>query len=217
MHAPRLRHRSGGDIDDDCCLEWQAQLLMTAAEVDEVDDIEICVAVAEFVTVQVSDPSFSTELLDWYSGATEVFCPIFTGTSVAEEVQDQFGAEPVNNALLILSTQVLDPLGGNELDAWMVAQLIHRMLPSHDGLALFCPSPTDLPAEPIQQLEALENLSMYWRNTVGFEAITDHPGMLGQSTAYVHLQDARAALGKPGPIPVPVTGLERSPELPLYD
>lgn len=216
MHLPRLRYRSGSEIDD-CCLEWQAQLLMSATEIDEVDDVEICVGVCDFVTVRVSDPSFSTDLLDWHSSSTAVFCPIFTESSVADEVQEQFGAEPVNNALLVLSTQVIEPLADNDLDAWMVSQLIHRMLPGHDGLALFHPCPTDLPVEPMQQLEALEDLSLYWRDKVGFEAIMDHPGMLGQSTAYVHLQDARAALGKPGSIPVPLARLECSSELELYD
>jgi hypothetical protein len=214
LHGPVVRYHSGNEIDSDSCLDWHAQLLMSAEETDDIHDAEICVGVCQFLTVQLGEGSFSSAELDDYSQEASMFCPVFDNGAVAAEVDNQF-REPINDALLVLSAMVLDPLHGHDLGVWMVAELIHRMLPGHNGLVLLERSPLPEPAEPMQHLEAVEKLSRHWQTKLGVVPIDQHPGILGQSTAYVHLPRARAALRRPDSIVVPVEHLAHCPELPL--
>jgi hypothetical protein len=91
LHGAQLRYRSCNEVDLDSCLDWQAQLLMSAEETDESHGAEICVGTCEFLTVRLGDSSFSSAVLDDYSHESSVFCPVFDAASVAGEVEDQFG------------------------------------------------------------------------------------------------------------------------------
>ncbi|WP_405132951.1 hypothetical protein [Nocardia sp. NBC_01388] len=215
LRDPMLRYRSMNTLDTPACLDWQAQLLMSAAE---VDDIQVCVGVCEFLTVQVGEDSFSGAILDDYSTEAGVFSPIFDGAWTADHVQDQFDGVPFNNALLVLSAILIEPVQrGHNLGAWMVSRVTHRMLPGNDGLVLMYPSPLFKSAEPIQQLEAVESLTRHWKRTVAVVPIDQHPGILGQSTAHIHLDEARRALRVPAEITVLASALKCSPEIVLTD
>lgn len=210
--APQVRYTSVNSLDGDACLDWQAQLMMSVAE---LDGLEVCVGICDFVTVRTGADPFTAELLDGFSHETSVLAPIFDGAWVCDAVQDQFDGMPVSAVVLVISALLTDPLRGHGLGAWMIAEIAHRMLACNDGLLVLGPAPSTGEPDSMRTLEAVERLTQHWCTALGVEAIEGHGGFLGQSTAYVHLGGARDELRicTEVEVSVPVHTLLRCPEL----
>jgi hypothetical protein len=117
---------------------------------------------------------------------------LFDGRFAAYSVQDQF-EEPFNSVLILLTVFVAEPLRGHDMGAWMAAEVISRMASATDTMVLLYPHPAGETPENVSELEAIDSLNRYWRK-VGLVPIDDHPGFLGQSTAFTALPEARRAL-----------------------
>lgn len=119
--------------------------------------------------------------------------PLFDGEDIVEGLQEQFEAWP--SGLLILDQAHLHPaVRGHGLGAWAVAEVIHMMTYSGDVLILTYPSPPGGQNLPKRELRQAQNrLARYWEK-VGLVRLDAAPHLMGQSTVYRYLDEARAAL-----------------------
>jgi hypothetical protein len=141
-------------------------------------------------------------MLDSLSSDAENFAAIFDGRFIADSVQVQF-EEPFLSVLILLTVVVAKPLRGHDLGAWMAAEVISRMASATDTLVLLYPHPAGEPPESVSEIEAIDALNRYWRK-VGLVPIDEHPGFLGQSTAFTALPEARRALHPVEEVHIPV-------------
>jgi hypothetical protein len=145
----------------------------------------------DFLSIRLGEESIPV-MLDSLSSDAENFAGMFDGRFIADSVQDQF-EEPFRSVLILLTVFVAEPLRGHDLGAWMAAEVVSRMASATDTLVLLYPHPAGEPPENVSEIDAVEALDRYWRK-VGLVPIDEHPGFLGQSTAFTALPEARRAL-----------------------
>jgi GNAT superfamily N-acetyltransferase len=141
-------------------------------------------------------------MLDSLSSDAENFAGLFDGKYVTDSVHDQF-REPFNTALILLTVFVAEPLRGHDLGAWLAAEVIARMESVSDAFVLLYPHPAGETPEDVSEIQAIDALNRYWRKA-GLVPIDEHPGFLGQSTAYTSLPAARCALQHVEEVEIPV-------------
>lgn len=95
--------------------------------------------------------------------------------------------------LIPLTVLVAEPLRGHDLGAWLSAEVVARMASVSDTLVLLYPHPAGETPEDVSEIQAIDALNRYWRKA-GLVPIDEHPGFLGQSTAYTALPNARDQL-----------------------
>ncbi|MGB8405907.1 MAG: hypothetical protein WCE30_17745 [Mycobacterium sp.] len=188
LHNPTIRYRSTNTCDSDAAMDWRADLHLYP--VDGGDPI--IGGYVDFVMVRISETDIAPALAD-IGGNAELFADLFDGPDLIADVDDQFEDTPFNNALLILDTHIEPPLRGHNLGAWMVAEVIARMAPVVDTLVALYPHPTPIPDDYSTHLGAIAALDAYWR-TIGVIPLHGDPRILGHTTAYDTLSNARQAL-----------------------
>jgi len=141
-------------------------------------------------------------MLDSLSSDAENFAGLFDGKYVTDSVQDQF-REPFNTALILLTVFVAEPLRGHALGAWLAGEVIARMASVSDTFVLLYPHPAGETPEDVAEIQAIDALNRY-RRKAGLVPIDEHPGFLGQSTAYTSLPAARCALQHVEEVAIPV-------------
>ncbi|MDO2386907.1 hypothetical protein QRB41_26640 [Mycobacterium avium subsp. hominissuis] len=195
LFAPKIRYTSTGESQFDAMATWRAELELAYLEIDGVwgeDTPDVLAGYADFLILNVGEhPIF--DLLDSLSADAEFFADLFDDDAVDFMVQDQFDAMPFNRVMIITMVDVAAPLRGHDLGAWLVAETIARMASPTDTLVLLYPHPAGPCTDSASELAGTTALSRYWQR-VGLEPINSQPDILGQSTAYTTLQEARALL-----------------------
>lgn len=191
--APTVRYTTTNASEYPALMDWHAEL--TLGPLDELGDHAASVigGWVEFLTVRLGEGSVPN-MLDSISGEAEYVAGLFDDQWLADEVAQQFDATSIDSVVVVLDLFVAEALRGHRLGAWMVADLAYRMIPSTSGLVLLSPWLSDSENEiTTAEIFALEKLTKYW-SRAGLEPLTAHPAILGQSTAYNALFDARAQL-----------------------
>ena len=201
--APTVRYTSTNLSEYPALMDWHAE--MSLGPLDELgDESSVVGGWVEFLTLRLGDGSVPN-MLDSISGEAEYFAGLFDGSWLADEVAQQFVATPIDSVVVVLDLFVAEALRGHRLGAWMVADLAYRMLPSTTGLVVLSPWWPDSENEiTTAEIFALRKLTNYWRQ-VGLEPLTAHPAILGQSTAYNALPDARVQLASAADAAIGVT------------
>ncbi|MFC9841133.1 hypothetical protein ACFVKB_46420 [Rhodococcus sp. NPDC127530] len=217
LFAPRVRFRSVGHSDLDACLDWFAELVMTV-DIDDADDV--IVGSLDFTVIRLGTGDPIALCLDQFDGDHEMLAGLFDGNQLAEQVAEQYETlTVVTEAVLIPNIAfVTEPLRGHDLGLWLVAETIHRMLPT--GMVLMWPYPvlttdsvlaTDLGADPDAdpvQIAALDSaigrLSDHFARC-GLTPVESAPWALGMSTTFEALTVARSHLGAAGRTTVSLT------------
>ncbi|WP_212815012.1 MULTISPECIES: hypothetical protein [unclassified Mycolicibacterium] len=214
LFRPRLQYTSTGESQFDAMITWRADLELGYLDEHgnaEWDAPDVVGGHAEFVVINVGQHPIA-ELLDSLSQDTALFGVLFEGDDVAEAVQEQFENETFNRVLIVTAIEVAEPLRGNGLGAWVVAELVERMASPTDTIVLLHPAPAEPPASKDAELAAKRALSMYWQQ-FGLKPIKHQPEFLGAATAYGQLQRARDALRALDevvfPVPRSLIGVER--------
>ena len=207
LFAPRVRFRSVGHSDLDACLDWFAELVMTV-DIDDADDV--VVGSLDFMVIRLGTEDPIALCLDQFDGDHEMLAGLFDGNQLAEQVEEQFETVTVvTEAVLIPNIAfVTEPLRGHDLGLWLVAETIHRMLPT--GMVLMWPYPvlgtdpdpdTGVDSDPdadSAQITALDSaigrLADHF-GRCGLTPVESAPWALGMSTAFEALPVARCQLG----------------------
>jgi hypothetical protein len=199
LFAPAVRYRSTNDSQFDPCMDWRADLLLGRLDVDGHPDV--LGGYVDFLTIRLGEESIPV-MLDSLASDAENFAGMFDGRFIADSVQKQF-EEPFLSALILLTVFVAKPLRRHDLGAWMAAEVISRMASATDTLVLLYPYPAAERPENVSEIEAIDALNLYWRKA-GLVPIDEHPGFLGQSTAFTALPEARRALQPVEEVHIPV-------------
>ena len=204
---PRVRFRSVGHSDLDACLDWFAELIMTV-DIDDADDV--VVGSLDFTVIRLGTEDPIAMCLDQFDGDHEMLAGLFDGNQLAEQVEAQYETlTVVTEAVLIPNiTFVTEPLRGHDLGLWLVAETIHRMLPT--GIVLMWPYPVlttgsilgsdpdaDPDADPVHIAaldSAIGRLSDHFERC-GLTPVESAPWALGMSTTFEALEVARSRLG----------------------
>jgi hypothetical protein len=189
LFAPTVRYASTNDSQFDPCMDWRAELWL--GHLDIVDEPDVLGGYADFLTIRLGEHSIA-DMLDSLSQDAENFAGLFDGKYVADSVQEQF-QEPFNTVLILLTVLVAEPLRGHDLGAWLATEVIARMASVSDTLVLLYPHPAGETPDDVSEIQAIDALNRYWRKA-GLVPIDEHPGFLGQSTAYTALANARGQL-----------------------
>lgn len=189
LFAPKVRYASTFESQFDAMMTWRAELELSY--LIEGDTPSVLAGYADFLIIRVGEHPIC-DLLDSLSEDAVQVAGLFDGDDVADAIQDQFEDAPFNRVLIVTSVEVATPLHGNDLGAWLVAEVIDRMASPTDTLVMLLPQPVDSETGPTPALE-MSAMSHYWRR-VGLEPVEDNPQFMCQATAYSHLTRARAAL-----------------------
>jgi hypothetical protein len=189
LFAPTVRFASTNDSPFDPCMDWRAELQL--GDLDIVDEPDVLGGYADFLTIRLGEHCIA-EMLDSLSQDAENFADLFHGKYVADSVAEQF-EEPFNTVLILLTVFVAEPLRGHDLGAWLAAEVIARMASVSDTLVLLYPHPAGETPDDVSEIQAIDALNRHWRKA-GLVPIDEHPGFLGQSTAYTALPNARDQL-----------------------
>jgi len=187
--APAL----SADYDAVGALSWGASVTLTEDDSDGLQEEDtFTVGVVTFLTARL-DPLLP-ELLDAISGDMAAFAPLFDQDFIVDELQEQF-EDSYPAGILILDQAHLHPaVRGHDLGAWSVAQIINNMTFGRDLLVLTHPSPPGEQNLPETELRRAQNhLARYWEKA-GLVRLDAAPHLMGQSTVYTRLDEARAAL-----------------------
>ncbi|MET8779021.1 hypothetical protein ABZV58_28795 [Nocardia sp. NPDC004654] len=144
LSMPTARYRSLNISEYDAALDWCAQLTMSVDDPAEVEDERVCVGCIDFLTIRLGEEHVADNVLDSYSQTAEEFSALFDGNWLDDDIQQQFDATPINDAVVVLHAEVAPPLRGHQLAAWMLTEIAYRMLSSHDGLIVLSPTPDDV-------------------------------------------------------------------------
>ncbi len=179
----------GGEFPATGALSWVAAV--TLRDDNDGDAEPLTVGTVTFLTARL-DPDLP-DLLDAISGDTAEFMPLFDGEDIVEGLQEQFEAWP--SGLLILDQAHIHPaVRGHDLGAWAVAEVIHAMTYCGDVIVLAYPSPPGGQHLPKRELRQAQNrLARHWEKT-GLVRLDAAPHLMGQSTNFTDLGEARAAL-----------------------
>lgn len=190
---PRLRFTSTDESSFDAMTTWRADLELSYLHENGIESGPAVVAGrAEFLVIDVGREPV-VELLNSLPQDTDRFAGLFEGSDVAPPVQEQFEDVPFNRILIVTVVEVSEPLRGNGLGAWVVADVIGRMASPIDTLVLLRPAPLGPQPSKAAELAGIRALSRYWQ-LYGLAPIKHVPDVLGAATAYSHLSRAREAL-----------------------
>jgi hypothetical protein len=198
LFSPRVRFRSVGLSDLDACLDWVAELIMMV-DIDDADDV--VVGSLDFTLIRLGTEDPIALCLDQFDGDHEMLAGLFEGNQLAGQVEEQYETLAVITEVVLIPNValVIEPLRGHDLGAWLVAETIHRMLPT--GMVLMWPYPVlpdpDPDADPAQIAEldyAIGRLSDHF-GRCGLTPVESAPWALGMSTAFEALPAARSRLG----------------------
>ncbi|WGI36155.1 hypothetical protein QDT91_29505 (plasmid) [Mycolicibacterium aubagnense] len=205
LFRPRVRYTSTQESQFDAMMTWRADLELSYLDEfgNEGDTPDVVGGFAEFVVINVGQHPF-VDLLDSLSEDAVAFAGLFDDEEVAPAVQAQFDDAPFNRVLIVTLVEVAEPLRGNALGAWLVAELVERIASPTDTLVLLHPAPAGPQPSKAAELAAARSLSRYWRQ-FGLAPIKDQPEFLAAATAYGHLSRARDALRALETVVLPVS------------
>jgi hypothetical protein len=111
-----------------------------------------------------------------------------------EELGEQFESTCPAGILLLDQAHLHPAVRGHDLGAWAVAEVINHMTIGRKMLVLAYPSPPGGQDLPAKQLRLAQNrLARYWEKT-GLVRLDAAPRLMGQSTMFTALDEARAVL-----------------------
>ncbi len=171
LSMPELFYRSINASERGPCLDWCGEVLLTDLASD--DSAPVRGGAVEFLTIRLGEEPVAS-VLDSYSSAAEHFAGLFDGCRLADDVQEQFDAMVVNDALIVLDVFVAEPLRGRRVAAWAVSEIAYRMLPAINGIVLLAPG---LGVEGGNDI-GMRKLTRYWRRT-GLHPDRGLTGVLG--------------------------------------
>jgi hypothetical protein len=99
-------------------------------DIDDADDVVVGSLDFTVIRLGIEDPIGLC--LDQFDGDHEMLAGLFDGNQLAEQVEEQFETPTVvTEAVLIPNIAfITEPLRGHDLRLWLVAETIHRMLPT---------------------------------------------------------------------------------------
>lgn len=179
-----------------CCRDWRAELRVTALDADSQAP-DVVVGYVDFLMVRLGVQDVA-EVMTYFGQAAVGFGELFEGEWLRPELDenDDFtGGMPISTGLLILAASLDDALSGERrLRAWMIAEVIHTMLPTTAGLvAMRAVSGPIASRRHVRKLVSADQIDQDWP-VVGCVAVPGHPSFFGQATSYRFLDDALAAL-----------------------
>lgn len=202
LFAPEVRFVSTGESQFDAMMTWRAELEL--AYLKDGDNPGVLAGYADFVTIRTGEHPIG-DLLDSLSPEAEHFAGLFEGDDVNEALEEQFeDVLPFHRVLIVTKVFVAEPVRGNDLGAWLVAEVIARMAGAIDTLVLMDPFPAVDRTGGASKLTAVDTAVRYWRR-VGLVPLDADRAFLGQSTGYVSLAAARQALGVVGEVEISVS------------
>lgn len=210
LFAPNVRFISTCESQFDAMMTWRAELDL--AHLDDDASTDVLAGYAEFLTLRIGEHPIA-DLLDSISADTEHFAELFDDDDVNDALQEQFDDVPFNRVLIVTTVSVARPVRGHDLGAWLVSEVIARMAGAIDTLVLLYPYPADAEGEGAAVLAAAIVLAKYWRR-VGLVPIAGHPEVLGQSTGYIALPEARDKLRSVKDVAISVSARHMRPEQP---
>jgi len=180
----------GGDFSNSGALSWIATVTLRGT--DDEDGDPLTVGTITFLTARLCGDL--PDLLDAISGDTAEFMPLFHGEWIVEGLGVQFESACPAGILLLDQAHLHPAVRGHDLGAWAVAEIVNTMTFGPDMLVLTYPSPPggrDLPKSKLKQ--AQNRLARHWEK-VGLVRLDAAPHLMGQSTVYTYLDEARAEL-----------------------
>lgn len=183
-------------------------------DIEDADDV--VVGSLDFTVIRLGTADPIALCLDQFDGDHEMLAGLFDGNQLTEQVEEQYETlTVVTEAVLIPNIAfVTEPLRGHDLGVWLVAETIHRMLPT--GMVLMRPYPVlstgsdpdpDPDADSVQITvldSAIGRLSDHF-GRCGLTPVESAPWALGMSTAFEALAVARSLLGAVGSTTVSLT------------
>lgn len=208
LFAPNVRFISTGESQFDAMMTWRAELEL--ARLDDDASMDVLAGYADFLILRIGEHPIA-DLLDSLSDGGEHLAGLFDDDDVNDALQEQFDDVPFNRVLIVTMVSVARPVRGHDLGAWLVAEVIARMAGAIDTLVLLYPYPADIETDGAAARGAAEVLAKYWRR-VGLVPIVGHPEVLGQSTGYIALPQARGKLSSVKDVAISVSARHIRPE-----
>lgn len=192
--APRMHYESADSWSSFAgSMEWRAELRLSDLDAPGAAP-EVVVGTVQFLILRAGYES-PREVLPLYGERPAAFMELFTDEWLdpeLDESDDFTGGMPISTALLVLDATMDTRLPGESLlRAWAVAETAHTMLPTTSGLVVMPALPGA--AKPTRRLLSTDDIDPDWAH-VGCRSLPGHPRFYGQATAYVYLDEARAAL-----------------------
>ncbi|HRD11742.1 MAG TPA: hypothetical protein PLI79_07760 [Mycobacterium sp.] len=128
-------------------------------------------------------------------------------------MQEQWEDAPFNRILIVTHVEIAEPLRGQDLGLWLVAEVIARMSSPIDTLVLLYPDPAAPRVSAVAEVTGAEALMRYWQRC-GLVPIGHRPQFLGATTAYSYLARARTALRSVNDVRITVPASLIGQELP---
>lgn len=210
LFAPKVRYTSTFDGEFDAMSTWCAQLELGYLDERDDDAPQVVGGYAEFAIINVGEHPID-DLLD--SLDANHFSALFDGADVAPAVQEQWEDAPFNRILIVTHVEIAEPLRGQDLGLWLVAEVIARMSSPIDTLVLLYPDPAAPRVSAVAEVTGAEALMRYWQRC-GLVPIGHRPQFLGATTAYSYLARARTALRSVNDVRITVPASLIGQELP---
>jgi len=201
--GPTVRYRSTNVSDFDSCVDWRANIVAFA---DTGHDVLL--GYAEFLTVRFGgEPGMSySQMFDAFSAEAEPFSELFDEHWLCPELEEQFD---ISTEHVVLVHEIyVEPLArGYQLGPWAIADIAHRMLPSHLGMIFVPAGGEDGSTTPeLTEFERRRGVKLanHWAQA-GLVPVDKHPDYLVGSAAFRHMADARTALAETSRVALTLT------------
>lgn len=191
MHVsrPEIQYRSTNLSTYDACMDWQATLYLDS---DDEPSAPISGGHTDFLIIRLGEAPLHGILS--MADDTPAFAPLFDGPTLARPLTQQF-PDHVDTVLLVRHTYVEPALRGNDLGAWMLAEIVARMTSSTQTLVIGRQYPLGMGDDIVSRRRAERSLRPYWRK-IGVVPCDASPEFWAQSTDTDALRDARAHLAR---------------------
>jgi hypothetical protein len=194
--VPRVHYESQDSWTStvSCCLDWRADIHLSALDAHGQTP-DVVAGHVDFLILRTGLEPIS-EVLDLYGERAAAFGELFDQQWVAPDLDEneEFTAgTPIGTVLLVLDARLDPAVPDAVLRPWAVAEVIKTMLPTTAGLVAMTTHSATGSGGRSRRLVSADRMDRDWAR-IGCRAIPGHPGFYGQSTAYVHLDQARTAL-----------------------
>lgn len=192
--APRMHYESADSWSSLAgCMEWLAELRLSDLDAHSCAG-EVAVGLVAFLILRAGYES-PREVLPLYRDRAVTFAELFDDEWLDPELDesDDFTAGmPISTVLVVLDV-TMDARVPPEsaLGAWAIAETVHTMLPTTSGLVVMSALPAA--TQPTRRLLSTDQVDPDCAR-VGCMSVPGHPRFFGQATAYVYLEESRAAL-----------------------
>lgn len=187
---PRVRYSSMGESEFDASMQWCAGLTMWNADDGQS---KVLVGHLRFLSMRLwEDPV--ADMLDSLSADDAMFLDLFDGEDVNDEIVEQFSGISFSNVLVLECAEVAEPLRGNNLGAWLAAEVVSRMACGPGTLVAGYPHPFGDPFGGRTEKQAVAKLRRHWRQA-GLVPLKGASHLFGGTTDLPALSRARRKIG----------------------